>query len=527
MTLFLLQPPFLVFALGLATGLAAFLMLTSAPARKRGQEPAPDPSVQELTFDDGALVSASASARAALSYEDLEDGPLQRLSERLTELFPQFPLSLETAQAEGASFELSDMTTSGRIGVAVSCSGPRSQFRITGLPDVLASRVLVDRSVAEANSRELSVLRSTVTTSPTVIWREDRLGQIDWVNSTYLALGELTDDTPQMGWPPNRLFDGASITPAGEVAQPRRSPLTLKDGTTRWFDITSYGYGNSTLHYANDASKTVQAEEALRNFMQTLTQTFAALPIGLAIFDRQRQLQLFNPAMLDLTTLEPEWLAARPTLYDFINRLREKRMLPERKDFKDWRAKLNELEKLAVNGTYLETWNLPTGQTYKITGRPHPEGAVAFLIEDISAEVSLTRKFRRELEVSQSLLDNLPEAIAVFDADGNLSLSNEAYCSLWDLDPELVLDQIGIVDATRQWQTKSLPTPLWGDVREFVCHAGDRTEWFGSADLDDGRQLACRFMPLAGGATLVSFTEQSLPDASVSTPVKELAELAT
>ena len=525
MTPLLLQPPLLVFLFGIATGLATFLMFTTT--RRRSSDDGATPPVQELLFDGGVLVGASAMARAALSYDDLEDGPLQRLSDRLTELFPQFPLSLKTAQAEGASFELSDTTATGRIGVSVSCKGAHSRFRITGLPDLLASRVLVDRAVAEADTRELNVLRSTVSTSPTVIWREDRMGQINWVNSAYLELGEQTDEDPQMGWPPNRLFDGASITPAGEVAQPRRSPLTLRDGTTRWFDITSYGHGNSTLHYANDASKTVQAEEALRNFMQTLTQTFASLPIGLAIFDRQRQLQLFNPAMLDLTTLEPEWLVSRPTLYDFINRLREKRMLPERKDFKDWRAKLNELEKLAVNGTYLETWNLPTGQTYKVTGRPHPEGAVAFLIEDISAEVSLTRKFRRELEVSQSLLDNLPEAIAVFDADGNLSLSNEAYCSLWDLDPELVLDQIGIVDATRQWQNLSLPTPLWGDVREFVCHAGDRTEWFGSADLKDGRQLACRFMPLAGGATLVSFTSQDLSEASADQPLKELAELAT
>ncbi|MCY4179812.1 MAG: PAS-domain containing protein, partial [Litoreibacter sp.] len=218
----------------------------------------------------------------------------------------------------------------------------------------------------------------------------------------------------------------------------------------------------------------------------------------------------------------PEWLASRPTLYDFINRLREKRMLPERKDFRDWRAKINELDKLAVNGTYAETWVLPTGQTYKVTGRPHPEGAVAFLIEDISAEISLTRKFRRELELSQSLLDNLPDAIAVFDADGNQVLSNDAYCTLWDIDPELVLGQASIVEATRQWQDKSLPTPIWGDIREFVGHSGDRAEWFGTVDLVDGRQLVCQLMPLAGGATLASFADAKV----VTRPAMEFAQAA-
>ncbi len=520
MSLLQIHPIIPVFFIGLALGLFSHWYL--ARGRQAVLSTGTGSKVShELFFEGDELVGASAAARMALSPDDLEDAPLKRLTERLAELFPNFPRALGTARAEGARFELSETTSTGPVKVDVTCTGNLTRFVVSGMPDLMASRILMDRAIAAENDRELKVLRSTVSTAPTIIWREDRKGEIDWVNGAYTSLLDNIDAEPHLGWPPQRLFDGASITAPGDTAQPRRAPLTLRDGTTRWYDITSFGHGNSTLHYANDASKTVQAEEALRNFMQTLTQTFASLPIGLAIFDRQRQLQLFNPALLDLTTLEPEWLASRPTLYDFINRMREKRMLPERKDFRDWRAKLNELEKSAVNGTYLETWNLPTGQTYKVTGRPHPEGAVAFLIEDISAEISLTRKFRRELEVSQSMIDSLPDAIAVFDTDGNLSISNEAYCGLWSMDPELVLDQTGIVEATRSWQKKSLPTPLWGDVREFVCHAGERTEWFGSADLIDGRQMACRFVPLAGGATLVSFAEPSESPA----PVKELAEL--
>lgn len=506
MTLLFATPISLLFLGGLALSLLGILALRHSAAGKTAQDDGAS-GHQELVFQGDMLVDACPRARIALSHEDLEEGPLSRLSERLANIFPGFAQSFAAAQSEHARFELSDITTDGPIGVKVDCQPDRTRFVVTGLPHLLARKVLVDRAVTDANERELTVLRNTVSTSPSVIWRENSMGDIDWVNSAYLELTELAEPDDCTLWPPKRLFDGASITPPGEQAQARRAPLTLQDGTTKWFDITSHGHGNATLHYACDSSKTVQAEETLRNFMQTLTQTFAALPVGLAIFDRSRQLQLFNPALMELTTLEPEWLAARPTLYDVINRMREKRMLPERKDFKDWRSKLVELEKSAVNGTYLETWVLPTGQTYKVTGRPHPEGAVAFLIEDISAEISLTRKFRRELEVSQSLLDNLPQAIAVFDASGNLTLSNEAYCTLWGTDPELVLEQTNIVDATGHWQAKSLPTPLWGDVREFVSHAGERVEWFGSTDLEDGRQLACRFLPLAGGATLVSFED--------------------
>ncbi len=505
MTVLLTQPAFLIFIAGLMIGAVSCTL-----AKRTFREPKDNNSpshVQRLTFEGDTIIAADANARMTLGAEAFETGPLTVLSKRLAEIFPQFPLAFQTAKQEGARFDLSEITTDGPVSVMVKCSGDRAKFEISGLPNLMANRVMLNRAVAEANEEELETLRATVNTSPSIVWREDRLGVIDWVNTSYLELAEKSFPDDSTSWPPSRLFEGAAITAPGDIPQPRRSPITLKDGVTRWFDIASFGHGSTTLHYATDCSKTVRAEEALRNFMQTLTQTFAALPIALAIFDRNRQLQLFNPALSDLTTLEPEWLAARPTLYDVINRMREKRMLPERKDFKDWRQKIIQLDKSAVDGNYLETWVLPTGQTYKVTGRPHPEGAVAFLIEDISAEISLTRKFRRELELSQSMFDSLSDAVAVFDADGNLGFSNNAYADLWEVDPSLVLEHVGIVEATRHWQNRTNPTPLWGDAREFVCHAGDRAEWQGTAELSSGSRLACRFIPLNGGATMISFSE--------------------
>ena len=41
----------------------------------------------------------------------------------------------------------------------------------------------------------------------------------------------------------------------------------------------------------------------------------------------------------------------------------------------------------AEDGLYQEIWSLPSNVTYKVTGRPHPDGAVAFFFEDISADV--------------------------------------------------------------------------------------------------------------------------------------------
>ena len=109
--------------------------------------------------------------------------------------------------------------------------------------------------------------------------------------------------------------------------------------------------------------------------------------------------------------------------------------MPEQKDFASWRRKLAELEEGAREGTYEENWQLPSGKIFRVTGRPHPQGALAFLFEDISTAIMLERKYRSELELTQATLDRMSEAVAVFDASGMLVFVNSAFETLWGLDP--------------------------------------------------------------------------------------------
>ena len=216
-------------------------------------------------------------------------------------------------------------------------------------------------------------------------------------------------------------------------------------GEPRWYEISqSPGAGGETVGFALDADDLVAAEASLRRFVETLTETFAHLPIGLAVFDKNRRLGLFNPALTDLVKIDAVWLAGRPSLRDFLERLRETRQMPEQKDFASWRRKLSELEEGAREGTYEENWQLPSGKIFRVTGRPHPQGALAFLFEDISTAIQLERKYRSELELSQATLDRMSEAVAVFDASGMLVFVNSAFERLWGLDPMERLDGPGV-----------------------------------------------------------------------------------
>jgi PAS domain-containing protein len=342
---------------------------------------------------------------------------------------------------------------------------------------------------------------------PFPIWLRGADGTIEWVNSIYLGLatghGQGRDDA----WPPRDIFDAASLPDADAEDPCRRLPL-LNGGPNApapVFDVYAHRTGAGTLFTAANADKAARAERNLREFTQTLTKTFAHLAIGLAIFDRSRRMILFNPALSELTGLSAASMTQKPTLSEFLDRLRERRIVPEPKDYASWRRKLTELEAAASSGTYEETWSLPNGQTYRVTGRPHPDGAIIFLFEDITAEISLTRRFRAELEIGQEVIDSFTEAIAVFSADGVFVMANAAYVALWDHDPEREMTVATVSDATAHWHARTVPTPIWGDLRDFVRHGRNRVEWSADIILADGRPLVARFVPLSGGGTVVTF----------------------
>jgi PAS domain-containing protein len=359
-----------------------------------------------------------------------------------------------------------------------------------------------DVAALAALRQELQLQRAMLAQSPVLMWRDGPDGSVIWANHAYLirAIERLPEDE-DLSWPLPRLFAGLDISDS----YPLRAKLARPDGDD-WFEITRVADGNEALNYAISAKATVEAETALREFMQTLTKTFADLPIGLAIFDRARVLQLFNPALAELTTLQPTFLISRPTLSSVLDAMRAKAMIPEPKDYRSWRKQVLRVEEEASSGHFEETWNLPGGQTYRVVGRPHPNGALAFMFEDISTEMTRTRRYRADLELGQSVIDAVGDGVAVFSQAGQLVMSNRAYAQLWLHDPAVLLSDAGIGTLCAWWRANSAPTLLWDDATSFVTSLGDRTPWDGEVRLMDGRLVTCRFRPLSGGATLITFS---------------------
>lgn len=349
---------------------------------------------------------------------------------------------------------------------------------------------------------ELATLRMASSTSSHPMWQTNDSGDVQWYNSAYASLYQrIFGEGPDSKQP---LFETFAMVrqPSGRT---RASLQQNNDGDRLWFDVNTVQSGTKTMFHAMDINAVIQAEVAQRNFVQTLAKTFAQLSIGLAIFDRNGQLALFNPALVDLTGLQAEFLSARPDLLSFFDRLRDNRVMPEPKNYHSWRQEIADVIAAATDGRYQETWSLDTGHTYRVSGRPHPDGAIAFLIEDISAEVSMTRNYRAELEMSQSLMDSLNDGLVVFSSAGILQFCNAAYREMWKLDPESSFAEVTIIDSLRDWQKQSHPDPAWGDVRDFVFKVGERAPWDSIVERDDENRLICSVSPIASGATLIRF----------------------
>lgn len=445
-----------------------------------------------LTFEKGELVEATAKALLMVG------APLANKAvwERLGEILRGQEEKLRKLDEDGRSFVSECESPLGPCALVAKKNGGLTILELQLLPKSTEPFPIVDR----LHSGDASMIADL---SPMLIWHTDTSGKIIWFNKGYgefcVTLGEARGEEDAT----------AAFTMPDVSGKPLRQKIVADaHGPEFWFDVVAEKTSDGGhLCFALRADPVVAAEKALRNFVQTLTKTFAHLPIGLAVFDRSRQLALFNPSLTGLTTLEPEWLGTRPTLSAFLDRLREYRHVPEPRDYKTWRARISELEKAAEEGTYEETWPLPNGRTYKVTGRPHPEGAVALLFEDITPALALQRQFRSQLELSQNVLDALPEAIAVF-ARGEMVFSNTAFSDLWGIDPNEMPSGLSLGEAIGVWQSRSHPDPVWEILHGFADSSARLCNLTRLLVHADGSRYVLRATPLSGGNLLCAFARE-------------------
>ncbi|SHJ86922.1 PAS fold [Shimia gijangensis] len=460
-------------------------------------------------FQSGVLLDANPVGQNMLCAPGEDKSDWSFLADLLLPRFPSFPATQGDAKSQGVrTFSSTDDTDQD----FVLLDQWDDMARVT-LSKIQPSNPVIPLAQRAPSSGHTAV------EAPYPVWQSNQKGEVEWANKAYFKLAENLGLERSKSRPPS-IFDQFTLVLGDKPV--RCSVVDASRSQSYWFDVTTTKSENALSHFATDANAIVNAEIAQRNFVQTLTKTFAQLSIGLAIFDRNRQLALFNPALIDLTALPADFLSSRPNLLSVFDRMRENRMMPEPRNYSSWREQIAELVVAASDDRYTETWTLPSGVTYRVMGRPHPDGAIAFLFEDISAEVSLTRRFRADLELGKSTLDSLKEAIAVFAPTGGLSMCNLAYRELWNSEPESGITEYGFQDAIREWRAQSEKSDVWERLRHHILDISPRENWSAPLRLLSGQSVIMRVVSLTGGFTSIVF-DKPQPDAKPKTAIEIMA----
>lgn len=388
-------------------------------------------SPMEFLFERGVLVQTNPNASQFLGAEAAERFDWNAVRRRISELIDGLPETL--SETEHGHVIYPTGADSKDLHALIEQNGSYTRFSIFN----------AGCNAVKAGQNSKLCLDLVADDAPFPIWKTNNSGGLIWSNKQYktfdlehAAVGEFLTKTES----PDRM----TVAPSGSA-----SPVH--------FDVFHQLQEDGKIFYAINADQIVAAEGVRNEFVRTLGKTFAQISTGIAVFDRNPKLAMFNPALGDIFGFDPKFLSSGPTLQSFFDHMRDNRMIPEPRDYLTWREQMTNLILGAQDGNYCENWQLPSGQTIRVTGQPHPDGALGFLFEDISAEVSLTRRFRQDLTRAYGIMDALPYPIAAINMRGVVFFANQAFKDHWKADPESSFADFTTTDLLALFET-SFPT---------------------------------------------------------------------
>lgn len=491
--------PLLVLS-GLLAGLVLYPMLLRL-VRRPVPPPLRPPDVDEVAvlFRKGVAFDISPALADCLTPSDDDVIDWSAVYSLLSGRFPDLPASFNAAM-DSADLTISAALPDDPARLELLRHGDR--LRLSLIQNLDPEHLLLHHRTIQSNAA-MTAQAENLQQAPQVMWTLNRDGYEVWYNDAYpdFRISVLGISASE----PGSIQVEVDEDYLAEEMPKRVSVRDNSDFGERWFEIHMRRSGDFRSFFAADITPIVKAERAQNGFVQTLTKTFAQLGTGLAIFNRDRQLILFNPALIDLTRMSAEFLSSRPSLVSFFNWLRDERIMPEPRDINEWRDKLTALTEKASNGTFSELWSMPNGLSYRVFGRPQADGAIAFLFEDVTAELSLTRNFVKELEINHSLLNQLDQALVVFTHDGDLLFVNDRFRDMWAVDYDDNIAPTSVRSAIAAWSAQCTMADGWELIETVLSEPHYPQPRTGVVRHKSGGVLDFTVGRLSNGASFVSF----------------------
>ena len=454
-----------------------------------------------LAVEDGRAMLASGAESFQLCVEALgiRNSSPQDLVAALMKSDPDHGRRLRALFERGEACAFEAQGPGGVVSVEGRAAGALAWLRLSAVMGHEAGLPTAPRFAAFLDAR------------PTPAWIAAAGGAPVWVNAAWLrAAGAATlEEAAARGLS----FDKGADSLVSEAAELGRKCESVRwstvQGRRRAFHITAQPLeGGGVGVWTEDATETLDMREALKRNMEAHDETLNHIADAVAIFSRDKRLTYHNTAFAQMWGLEPAWLAERPTHGEVLDRLRQRRRLPETADYAKWKAQeLDRYERLDAAPDDL--WSLPDGRTLRVVRQPHPMGGLLLLFSDITDELKLKAQYNAQIQVQQATLDKLNDAVAVFGSDGRLRLHNEAFERFWNVTPQQ-LDLAGDFEGVVELCVPRLhDLQFWRELKGRVADPDPqaRAPISGEVKTSDSRIVVYQSRPLPDGATLIAFTD--------------------
>jgi signal transduction histidine kinase len=259
---------------------------------------------------------------------------------------------------------------------------------------------------------------------------------------------------------------------------------------------------------AIDIQELVEARAEFRRLSDAQRDLLDMMSAGVAQFDSDQTLTFANLPFQRLFAFRDQWIADRPEFSRVLDRIRENGKLPEVRDFPEWRIERENWFRSANPNE--ENWLLPDGTHLRVLAQPMPAGGLLIIFEDRTEQAQLASGRDTMLRVRTATFDNLSEGVAVFAADGKLSIWNRLFAETWKLDEDALIGHPR-VDELLPVFAKMLLKPSQITVLAEILRmtTANREQRRSRVTFGDGRIFQISTTPLPDGNALFTMLDMS------------------
>jgi PAS domain-containing protein len=259
--------------------------------------------------------------------------------------------------------------------------------------------------------------------------------------------------------------------------------------------------------FATDVTENARREAQLRLVCDAQDDVIDHFPFAVAVLDGERRLMSCNRAYAEMWDLPKPWLDKHPSYGEILDRLRDKRGLPEQRNFPEWKAaQMAAFDPGGRRGE--EFWHLPNGKSIRIVIHSHLMGGVFILFEDITERLKLESSLTLLTQVQKATLDTLDDGIAIFGTDGRLVMHNVPFARMWKLSESELEGQPHFAEIANLCTDRIGYDGIWGLVSCGINSATPERfgEW-SKTRRADGRAISLSLSRLPNGTTVVAFSD--------------------